>query len=363
MIREYKRAWHMYCSNQTVIDSRTIWAIFRKCTQLHAFFPNPLGRKDKPKHFRIALHRRSCKMISITKKRAVELVLTVLAVFLFVVPDRQVFAFTQSDLVSGGSIWLETTIAVALVFVSAMAFSLQIARGYFIRILNKFTLRLGADIWWLAYVLIRDALIFMSFVMGLLVFFPGTFLDYPIAVPFMPLSVVFFGIALVTKLYVDADDNRNAFRVVTVLVFIGTLLWISGTIFVTETPLVLSTLPPGVSATSGIWYTMYSTFSSTGNLGLAMESFQACFAILGVIAIFGFAHPILHSRLPKLKKVVTATTAVPTPATPVARAVPTTHSNEPSSPASLGRSSSTDDMRHYGDLGIEKDRRSAEYIG
>src|SRR5487761_1561217 len=189
--------------------------------------------------------------MSLSGKRTLEIAVSILAVFLFVVPDRQVFAFTQSNLVSGGSIWLETTIAVALVFVSAMAFSLQIARGYFIRILNKFTLRLGADIWGLAYILIRDALIFMSFIIGLLVFFPGTFLDYAIAVPFMPVSVVLFGLALVTKLYFDADDNRNAFRAVTVLVFAATVLWITGTIFVTETPMILSTLPPGVSSNSG----------------------------------------------------------------------------------------------------------------
>src|SRR5579875_1665405 len=243
------------------------------------------------------------------------------ALFLLGVPARFSFAFTQGDLVSGGSVWLETTIAVALVFVSAMAFSLQIARGYFIRVLNKFTLRLGADIWWLAYVLIRDALIFMSFIMGLLVFFPGTFLDYSIAVPFMPVSVVLFGLALVTKLYFDADDNRNAFRVVTLLVFGGTMLWILGTIFVTETPLALSQLPPGVSASSGIWATMYTTFNSQNNLGLAMATFQACFAVLGVVAIFGLAHPILHSRLPSVKKSVsTATTtasssSIPSPVT------------------------------------------------
>jgi hypothetical protein len=207
------------------------------------------------------------------------------------------YAFTQSDLVSGGSVWLETTIAVALVFVTAMAFSLQIARGYFIRNLEKFTLRLGADIWWLGYIMIRDALIFMSFIMGLMVFFPGTFLDYPIAVPFMPAAVVLFGVALVTKLYFDADENRNAFRAVTLLVFGGTLLWIFGVVFITETPLALSTLPAGVSGSSGMWYSIYNTFSSTSNLGLAMQSFYACFAALGVVGIFGFAHPILHSRI------------------------------------------------------------------
>ena len=217
------------------------------------------------------------------------------------------FALSQSDLVSGGSIWLETTIAVALVFVTAMAFSLQIARGYFLRTLEKFTLRLGADIWWLAYVLIRDALIFLSFVMGLMVFFPGTFQDYAMAVPFMPLSVVFFGVALVTKLYFDADESRNAFRAVTVFVFLGTMLWIFGTIFVTETPLALGTLPSGVTGSSGFWTSIYNTFSSqstvtstfTGISGvdLSMITFYACSAALSVIAILGFAHPILHSRI------------------------------------------------------------------
>ncbi|MDG6982895.1 MAG: hypothetical protein JRM74_05515 [Nitrososphaerota archaeon] len=226
------------------------------------------------------------------------------------------YAIDQSGLVAGGSIWLETTIAVAMVFVTAMAFSLQIARGYFLRTLEKFTLRLGADIWWLAYVLIRDALIFLSFVMGLLVFFPGTFQDYAMAVPFMPVSVVLFGVALVTKLYFDADDNRNAFRAVTILVFAGTALWIFGTIFVTESPLQLSTLPTGISSTGGLWYTLYNTFSSQMDVNLAMVTFEVSFAALGVIGLFGFAHPILHSRIAKQTPRIT-------------------HSQGPASPAGL----------------------------
>ncbi len=225
------------------------------------------------------------------------------------------FALSQGELVSGGSIWLETTIAVAMVFVTAMAFSLQIARGYFLRILDKFTLRLGADIWWLAYVLIRDALIFLSFVMGLMVFFPGTFQDYPMAVPFMPLSVVFFGAALITKLYFDADENRTAFRVVTVLVGAGAALWIFGTMFVTETPLALATLPAGVSLNGGFWAAIYNTFSSTVNVDLSMYSFYACSAALSVIAAVGFAHPILHSRV-RGRKGLNVSTSGESPASP-----------------------------------------------
>ena len=202
-------------------------------------------------------------------------------------------------MVSGGSIWLETTIAVALVFVAAMAFSLQIARGYFLRTLEKFTLRLGADIWWLSYVLIRDGLIFASFIMGLLVFFPGTFQDYPIAVPFMPVSVVLFGAALILKLYFDADDNRNVFRAVTGFVFGGAALWIFGIIFVTESPLQLATIPSGVSTTSGFWYTLANTFSSQVNVDLSMTTFYACFTALGILGVLGLAHPMLHSRVGK----------------------------------------------------------------
>ncbi|MDG6901359.1 MAG: hypothetical protein JRM80_05295 [Nitrososphaerota archaeon] len=252
-----------------------------------------------------------------TKAKLAKAVLTSTAL-IAVLNLPSAFAISGADMVSAGSIWLETTIAVAMVFVTAMAFSLQISRGYFLRVLDKFTLRLGADIWWLAYVLIRDGLIFIAFVMSLMVFFPGTFLDYPIAVPFMPLSAVLFGTALVTKLYFDADDNRNVFRFVTVVVFLGTVSWIFGTVFITETPLALSTLPAGVSSTTGFWAGIYNSFSSTQNLGLAMASFYGGFGALGVIALIGLAHPLLHSRM-KAKKFVggQASTASPSISVPV----------------------------------------------
>ena len=270
--------------------------------------------------------------LSKTKDKLAKVALTSTAL-IAVLNLSPVFALTDTDIVSAGSVWLETTIAVAMVFVTAMAFSLQISRGYFLRVLDKFTLRLGADIWWLAYVLIRDGLIFISFVMSLMVFFPGTFLDYPMAVPFMPLTAVLFGAALVTKLYFDADDNRNVFRFVTALVFLGTVSWIFGTVFITETPLALSPLPAGVSLTGGFWANIYNTFSSTENMSLAMTSFYGGFAALSVIAIIGLAHPILHSRVrAKLPagQTVTTPSAVPV-AVPAGRATPGAQASAPPS--------------------------------
>ncbi len=241
------------------------------------------------------------------------------------------FAIDKSGFVSGGSIFLETTIAVAMVFITSMAFSLQISRGYFLRTLEKFTLRLGADIWWLAYVLIRDGLIFISFIMGLMVFFPGTFQDYDMAVPFMPLSVVFFGAALITKLYFDADESRTVFRAVTLMIFAGTMLWITGTIFVTETPLALGTLPSGVS-TNSFWYTLYNTFSSIKNPDLSMTSFYVASAMLSVIGLFGLAHPLLHSRINRSYKGLQQAQSPVAPSS-----FPTRAASRPPAPAESGQ--------------------------
>lgn len=232
--------------------------------------------------------------------------ITLLAViFSFIGLSSPAFALTSNDLVTAGSIFIEGSIAIALVFLIVMALSLQIGRGYFLRILNKFTLRLGADIWWLTYVLLRDAMIFLSFLLGLLLFFPGTFQDYPIAVPFMPLAIDFIGAALLIKLYWDADENRKAYQSVTILLFISTILYLTGAIFVLETPTTLTILPSAVG-TSGIWYTIYNDFSSQVNVNLSWTSFEVCFAILSILGLIALAHPFLHSRIGKGKKMAGA---------------------------------------------------------
>jgi len=232
------------------------------------------------------------------KNRAIFLTLGGLALFLLIQPLRASFALTSNDisnaLVNGGSVWLETTLIVALAHISVVAFSLQIARSYFLRIQNKFSQKLGSDLSWLIYVIARDAFLVLSLIVGLLVFLPATFLDYPMAVPFMPVAVVLFGAALVTKLYLDADENPNGYRLVTLFISSGTFLWTVGTIFVTESPLFLSTIPAGVSPTNGIWFDLVQTFNSQNNLSLAMATFESCLLCLGILAILGVAHSMWH---------------------------------------------------------------------
>ncbi len=205
----------------------------------------------------------------------------------------------SSGLSAGGSVFTEATVALVVGILFIGAFSLQIARNYFLRILDKFTLRLGADIWWLAYVLIRDGLMFAIVLMGFELFYVGTYTDYPIAVPFMPLAIVFIAAALATKLIYDTDESENANRFVSILIAAGTFLYVIGVVFVTENIIGYAnanytTTSTGTITTpaggSNIWTYMYNTFSSTVNTTLALDSFYVCFALLSLIALIVFVY-------------------------------------------------------------------------
>ncbi len=190
---------------------------------------------------------------------------------------------------NAATIYTENTITVMLTLLTILAISIQVARGYFLRVLKKFTLRVAADVWWLIYVLLRDASIFLVVFLGFMLFYPGIYQDFPIAVPFMPLAVDFFAIALVIMLIKDTDEDIKYNNILTVLVGIGTFLYIFGTIFITESATQLAVLPPTVSnSVNNIWGFMNTYFNSVNNPALSIYSFYICFAILiiaGIVAI------------------------------------------------------------------------------
>ncbi len=206
--------------------------------------------------------------------------------------------------------YTENTIAVILTLLSLLAVSIQIARVYFLRVLKKFTLRLAADIWWLLYVILRDASIFLMVFLGFMLFWPGIYQDFPIAVPFAPLAIDFFAMALVMILIVDTDENSFYNSIVTILVLIGAALYITGIILVTESPIALAILPPTVSASaSNIWGFANQYFNSINNPALSIYTFYVTFTILllcGLVAIvYSFKGGVFNRFLePKPKPIV-----------------------------------------------------------
>ena len=69
----------------------------------------------------------------VNKAQVTRLAPGIVAALLVSVPITPAFALSATNIVSAGSTRFETTVAVAMVFVTAMAFSLQMASGYFVR--------------------------------------------------------------------------------------------------------------------------------------------------------------------------------------------------------------------------------------
>jgi hypothetical protein len=199
----------------------------------------------------------------------------------------------QGSIISAGSILIEETITLIVMLLTILAFSIQVARGYFLRVLKKFTLRVAADIWWLLYIVLRDASIFLIVFFGAELLWTGTYGDYPLAVPFTPFAIAIFAIALVIMLVKDTDEEPLYNNMVTILVAIGAIMYIFGITFITESALqyAVSPLPPTVStSTSNIWGYMYQTFNSQNNPALAIYTFYITFAVLGICGLVALVY-------------------------------------------------------------------------
>jgi hypothetical protein len=128
-------------------------------------------------------------------------------------------------LTSGGEAWLVFSVAAVLPILWAFAMSLHFARPYVVRFLSTLTLRFGADVWWLSYVLIRDGLLLVTLVLSTLFLFPNLYIGLGLPLT-APLSTVVLFWALVVKLTGDADDDPGRFRMVSILLVVASALYI-----------------------------------------------------------------------------------------------------------------------------------------
>lgn len=156
-------------------------------------------------------------------------------------------------LTSGASVWLVLSIAAVLPILWAFALVLHFARPYVLRFLRLLTLRFGGDVWWLSYVLFRDALLVITLGLSMVFLMPNLYLKVglPITAPFA--AVVLFW-ALVVKLIRDADDDPAAFRLVSVLLVAASVLYIVPQVYGMEAAdqEYLGSLPSALISTSNL---------------------------------------------------------------------------------------------------------------
>jgi hypothetical protein len=135
-----------------------------------------------------------------------------------------------SGLFDAGESFVEGTIAAALVAIWLLVVALQLARPYMLTNLRKFTLRLGADLWWIAYVALRDILLVQVFLASFIFLYPDVVKGQDLPVTGGVAGVCAFA-ALVLKLTSKGEGDMRSFRWQTILLGIGALLYIGPYLF------------------------------------------------------------------------------------------------------------------------------------
>jgi hypothetical protein len=127
---------------------------------------------------------------------------------------------------TGGSNWMILSVAAVLPIIWAFTLSLHFARPYVLRFLQKLTLRFGGDVWWLSYVLTRDALLVITLCLSVVFLFPNVYLRGDGLGITAPIATLVLFWATLVKLLRDPDDNPADFRLQSLLLVIASVLYI-----------------------------------------------------------------------------------------------------------------------------------------
>jgi hypothetical protein len=131
-----------------------------------------------------------------------------------------------SGLFDAGEAFIEGTIAAALVVLWLLALALHLGRGYMVRTTGKFTLRLGADLWWIIYVGLRDLILVQVFIGSFIFFYPDVVTGQALPITGSLAAVCAFA-ALLIKLMTKGDADLNGMRAQVLLIGLGAALYIT----------------------------------------------------------------------------------------------------------------------------------------
>jgi hypothetical protein len=170
---------------------------------------------------------------------------------------------------AGGEGWLVLSVAAVLPILWSFTLVLHFSRPYVLRFLQTLTLRFGGDVWWLSYVLFRDALLVITLGLSLIFVMPNLYLvtGLPITAPIA--TVVLFW-ALVVKLLRDPDDDPGAFRLLSFLLIVASALYIVPQIYGME------------AADQAYLGDLPNSLISTGNLALARPILWISLGLIGL---------------------------------------------------------------------------------
>jgi hypothetical protein len=146
------------------------------------------------------------------------------AVLLVISPQDLTNSLVRS-MVQGEQQWLISTLAALLPGLWTLSLMLHLGRPYMVRMVRKLTLRFAGDVWWLSYVLTRDAVMMITFTLSFIFFLPNFARNIPLPIT-GPIAGLFMFWALLVKLTGDVDDNPRHYRLATLFLVSGAALWL-----------------------------------------------------------------------------------------------------------------------------------------
>jgi hypothetical protein len=196
-------------------------------------------------------------------------------------PDDVTTAISNA-LVQGGQEWMIATIVAFLPVLWTMSLMLHLGRPYVLRTLRRCGLRLGADVWWMSYLIIRDALLLITFALSFIFFNPNLVatLEFPITGPLAALCLL---LALAVKLARRVDDDVNAFRLATVFLVLGATLYYGPLVFAVE------------SADLDYMAGFAQAFTSNANVTVALWIMWISLAGVAVVAAWLFVRALANA--------------------------------------------------------------------
>jgi hypothetical protein len=177
---------------------------------------------------------------------------------------------------SGLEQFLEGTLAAMLPVIWLALLGLHLGRPYILDMIERFTLRLGADLLWLIYVGLRDFLIISGVVMSFMFLFPDV-----VSADHLPLTgglaaACLFAVLLV-KLMGDPDHNLREYRIVTGLLALGALFYFVPYVLGVQ----FNSVAPGQFSTLSNW--LVTSTNPNWAVGIGYVTI-ALFAIMGAVA-------------------------------------------------------------------------------
>jgi hypothetical protein len=194
-----------------------------------------------------------------------------------------------SGLFGAGEAFVEGTIAAALVILWILAVALHLARPYMARTTGKFTLRLGADLWWIVYTGLRDIMLLQVFLGSFIFFYPDVVTGQQLPIT-GGLAAVFAFAALILKLMGKGDSDPFWMRVQVVLIGIGAALYLTPYLFGSQATMLTGSRLEGLSA----------ALVTSSNPSLALPLCYISAALTGLLGLFAVGYNLrLSMRRPK----------------------------------------------------------------